>query len=140
MVSLSCSSVSTSGPAEQIGQPAVNIPAIELSHIKHHIDYLAAPERKGRGTDTPEGRVSARYIADKFKEYGLQAGLPDGYFQPFEIKIRKLGENNSLSFKIGSTSKSLKIGVDFLPLNFSANGTVSDRPLVKVVDYPEFVR
>jgi hypothetical protein len=62
----------------------VSLPHIHCSRANHHrailidpnnnmstIQWLAAPERKGRGSQTPELIESAKYIANQFKNYGL---------------------------------------------------------------------
>ncbi len=142
LIPLACFLPSESETVNQTDTPAVDRPAIQSVNLKQHLDYLSAPERRGRAPGTPAGQASAQYIVNKFKEYGLKPGGANGdYLQPFDIKMLKLGENNSLSFKIGGTTKSLKIGVDFLPLNFSAGRMLADILLVEAgfgITAPEF--
>jgi hypothetical protein len=89
-----------------------------LAAIKKHCDYLASPALAGRDAGTEGDKLAAEYIAAKFKEYGLATEL-----QPFDIRMQKLGNNNSLGIKPAGKweSRQFALGKDFLPLNFSSN-------------------
>ncbi len=53
-----------------------------------HIGYLASEELAGRGLGTPGLDNAAEYIADRFKEIGLQPGGDDGtFFQTWEAAV-----------------------------------------------------
>jgi hypothetical protein len=49
------------------------------------IRYLADDAREGRGTGTPGLDSAAAYIANQFRQAGLQPAGSDGFFQPFTI-------------------------------------------------------
>ncbi len=87
-----------------------------------HIKYLASPELKGRLTGTPELDKAAQYIASQFKQAHLSP-LDGNYFQSFDVTARTgLSQHDTLSLFEKGKSADLKQGVDFVPLNLSANG------------------
>ncbi len=47
------------------------------------LEYLAHDMSEGRATGTHAGKWTARYIEDKFKQYGLEPLFGDTYYQPF---------------------------------------------------------
>lgn len=57
-------------------------PVFSEQKMMDHIKYLASEEMKGRGLGTPELDVAAKYIADKFQEYGLE-NIGGSYYQQF---------------------------------------------------------
>lgn len=66
-------------------------PEITASDIKAHITYLSADTMKGRETGTPEETMAANYIADLFRDYGLEpAGDEHTYFQSFTVNMSVL--------------------------------------------------
>jgi Peptidase family M28/PDZ domain len=90
-----------------------------------HIRFLASPELKGRLTGTPELNKAADYIASQFSKAKLQR-LGASYFQDFEVTARTgLGDGDVLTLRTGVAPRQLKQGVDFVPLNLSANGNTS---------------
>jgi len=66
-------------------------PVFSEKRIMKHIEYLASEELKGRGLGTPELDAAADYIANKFKEYGLQP-MDKSYFQKFAHTFADKGE------------------------------------------------
>lgn len=91
-----------------------------------HVRTLAAPEMRGRGAGMPELDRAASYIADGFRELGLTpAGDARGYLQAFEVTTdASLGESNSFRVTRNRGAQDLKLREDFVPINFSASGTV----------------
>jgi hypothetical protein len=56
--------------------------------VQSHISFLASDEMKGRETGTAEEAKAANYIADYFREYGLDpAGEEETYFQTFSVNM-----------------------------------------------------
>ena len=103
-------------------------PAIAAAKVQEHVNYLANPAMKGRGTGTTELDKAARYIADQFKKDGLEPGAGKTYFQKFTVTVgAKLGPKNDLEMtrkpegEVGKT-EGLRVGVDYVPLNFSDSG------------------
>jgi aminopeptidase YwaD len=95
------------------------------------IKFLASEKLKGRGNGSRELNHAAKYIAGRFRKFGLKpAGDHNTYFQHFSLVVgAKLGRKNSATFVQGTASTPLKVRQDFIPLSFSANGTV-EAPLV----------
>ncbi|MFM2093791.1 MAG: hypothetical protein RIS70_915 [Planctomycetota bacterium] len=61
-------------------------PAFSSRALASHVDWLAAPEREGRGLGTPGLRQSAEYIAKAMSDAGLTPGGDDGtWFQKFTV-------------------------------------------------------
>mgnify|MGYP000988192443 CR=1 FL=1 len=58
---------------------------IETKQIKKHIGFLASDKLKGRGTSSPEEILAAKYIAARFKDYGLTS-YGNSYLRPFTYK------------------------------------------------------
>lgn len=118
------------------------INTISGKEIFNNIKFLASDSLKGRSAGSEENNVAAKYIASKFKEYGLKplfegrqrtrvvddsiyenSLLPanqslDFYFQKFSFKRSKLSDNNLLSvnsnYPEGSSTLKFNFGIDFL--------------------------
>lgn len=90
-----------------------------LDNIKADLEYLAADERKGRKTGTPEALESAKYIANQFAAIGLVSpSIANDYLHEFtlvksENVVRNLTLNNIEvdpdDFVVLSTSKMVKV-------------------------------
>lgn len=88
--------------------PAKYAVTITQESSKTHLTILSSKEYEGRGTGQPGGMKTANYIAEQFKQYGLDPIVNDSYFQPvallktsykveeFAIGTRKL--TNGLDF------------------------------------------
>ena len=98
-------------------------PARYLEHVK----FLAAPEREGRDAGSKGLEDAANYIAERFKEYGLQPlGKAGSFLQPFTVTTgAAMGNSNRLIVHRGEESVSLRPGKDYVPVNFSSSGAVS---------------
>jgi hypothetical protein len=81
-------------------------PATEFAaaRAKAHVDYLADAARGGRYTGSAGYRDAASYVADRFREIGLEP-LGDGgtYFQHFTMPIVDLTEMSTLTVPGGQT-------------------------------------
>ncbi len=75
-------------------KPLANLaPVFSAKRMLETVEYLSSDEMKGRGIGTPELDEAAKFIIEKFKEYGLQPGADDGsYVQSFTHTFPKLGE------------------------------------------------
>lgn len=51
----------------------------------NHLRLISSQEFAGRGTGQPGGMKTANYIAEQFKEYGLQPITDGSYFQPLQL-------------------------------------------------------
>jgi hypothetical protein len=94
------------------------------------IKYLASDQLKGRGDGTRELDKAAKYIANRFRKFGLKPGGDKGtYLQHFTLVVgAKLGRNNSLHYQPATKSEKLQVQQSFIPLSFSANSSI-DAPL-----------
>jgi hypothetical protein len=96
---------------------------VVASRIQAHVNYLASPAMKGRGTGTPELDRAANYIAEHFRKARLAA--PDGksYFQKFSVTVgASMGKANEAATLRGETPEPLKPAQDYIPLNISDSG------------------
>ena len=101
-----------------------------IQQLNNHVGYLAADAQEGRGTGEPGNVRSAQYIADQFKNMGLQpAGDSGTYFQEFEVvKSLEAGATNTLAATINKKKPvEYVLTTDFVPVGFSANGSVSGK-------------
>jgi len=114
--------------ADWIEQPV----AINESHIRKDVEFLASDAMKGRMTGTPEARKAAEYIAAEFKNAGLQ--IPPGQKSPFEqfefISGITLGSTNTLAVEAGNSKKDYAVRTDFIPAGFSEDGSLSKVPVI----------
>src|SRR5579864_132620 len=60
-----------------------------------HIEYLADDKLEGRLTGTEGYRKAAAYVADHFKQYGLEPLGTKGYMQPVSFEVQKVNQAKS---------------------------------------------
>ncbi len=65
-------------------------PAFDIERMKADVEWLAAPEREGRGAGSRGLEAAAYYIAERFERLGLSPLMPgargdDRYFQSFTM-------------------------------------------------------
>ena len=82
--------------------PAATI--FDAARAKAHVDYLADAARAGRYSGSAGYRDAASYVADRFREIGLEP-LGDGgtFFQHFTMPIVDLTEMSTLTVSGGKT-------------------------------------
>lgn len=84
------------------------------------VKYLSSDAMKGRGSGSPELTEAANYIAEQFRETGLEP-IQGTYFQPFEATVgAEMGQTNELALA-GTAERSYRVNRDFIPLSFSAS-------------------
>lgn len=112
--------------------------SIKRDELFQSLKFLASDSLKGRASGTIENEIAARFIAEKFREYGLiplgnnQDGISqirsriknkeqfvsDDYFQKFNIVKSKISQNNFLTlhfdYSQGRKSISFKYRDDFI--------------------------
>ena len=98
-------------------------PAIDPDRLLSHIKLLASDDMKGRADGSPELNRAADYIAQQFKEIGLNPGGEQGtWFQPFELVAGLIvGKDNSLVVSDGARSVRLALGSTYYPLSTVPN-------------------
>ena len=96
---------------------------ITIATIKEVTAALSAGDMAGRGTMQPGGDKAANWIADRFKNLGLQPlGDKGSYLQ--KIDFRETVATPETSFKVGD--ETLKFGEDWAIAPFTAgNGSAS---------------
>jgi len=95
------------------GSAVVVTPATEFdaAKAKAHVDYLADPARGGRYSGSAGYRDAATYVADRFREIGLEPLGDNGtFFQHFTMPIVDLTEMSTLT---GAGGKTYRPRVDF---------------------------
>jgi len=87
---------------------------ITPEHVRAHVDLLAGPGLRGRGSATPDEAAAAAYVAAMFRGYGL-ATAPGmtGYTQPVDIVSLRLDRAPVL------TANGVPVEA---PMLFSSNG------------------
>lgn len=68
-------------------------PVFSEKRMMEHIKFIASDEMKGRGLGTPELDQAANYLANLYKEYGLQT-YGDSYKQSFTQSFPEKGSLN----------------------------------------------
>jgi hypothetical protein len=92
-----------------------------------HVRYLADDRLEGRAVGSEGARCAANYLVSRFAELGLEPGGPEGsWFQTFQIRRgAELGPSNRLVV----SGRSYALGSEWVPLGFSAAGTVAGEPI-----------
>src|SRR4051812_48398514 len=76
-----------------------------------HIQYLADDKLEGRLTGSEGYRKAAAYVADHFKQYGLEPAGTEGYFQPVKFDVQRvIASESKLALKSGGFRKPVPLG------------------------------
>lgn len=75
---------------------------ISPEDLKAHLTILASDEYEGRETGKKGQKMAAEYIANYFRELGLEAPVGDSYFQTFDLTESSLG---AVYFRKGDEKK-----------------------------------
>ncbi len=80
-----------------------------------HVRYLADDKLEGRLTGSAGYRKAADYVAQHFKEYGLEPAGTEGYFQPVRFEVQRVRAADShLALVRGGKVDRLDLGEDAL--------------------------
>lgn len=60
--------------------------------LREHVQWLAAPEREGRGTGSRGLEAAGDYVAQQFQKAGLVPGFGQSWFQEFDVDIGSRGK------------------------------------------------
>lgn len=93
--------------------------------ILDNLKYLASDDLAGRLAGSSGAEKAAAYITEKFKEYGLEPGVGQGFLQDFSFVAGiELGTHNHFATKTspGGEVKEYQLYIDFMPKAFSKNG------------------
>jgi hypothetical protein len=92
-----------------------------IEDLKTTINFLSSDKLEGRRTGSPGEMLASNYLAAEFKKAGLlPKGENNSYLQAFLINE---GKQILPETFLTINGDSLKIGKDFFPMSFSANGT-----------------
>lgn len=75
---------------------------ISVTDLNERLSILASDEFEGRETGKKGQKMAAKYIAEKFKEFGLEAPVNGSYFQTFDLTESSIG---SVYFRKGDDKK-----------------------------------
>ena len=70
-------------------------PAPTADRWWEHIAYLASDELEGRATGSEGHRKAAQYVAEQYKQLGLEPAGTKGYLQPVEFETRRVVQEGS---------------------------------------------
>jgi hypothetical protein len=105
--------------------------AFDAVKAKAHVDYLADPARGGRYSGSAGYRDAATYVADRFREIGLEPLGDNGtYFQHFTMPIVDLTEMSTLT---GPNGKTYRPRVDFTESVGGRSGSGKAEALIAAV-------
>lgn len=108
-------SAAPTSPSRASATVAVAPSAVAFNGAKarEHVAYLADPARGGRFTGSAGFEDAARYVADRYREIGLEPAGDNGtFFQRFPVQIVDLAGTPTLS-RTGGGAKSWTHRVDF---------------------------
>src|ERR1051325_8123013 len=97
-----------------MGPPASALDIITADGLMNHIKVLSSDKFEGRGPGTNGEELAVNYIADQFKQVGLEPGNTDGtYFQKVPLVGITTNQDTEMSVKAANKSMKLKFGQDF---------------------------
>jgi aminopeptidase YwaD len=115
----------------------------DAARLQQHVSYLASDALDGRRTGTQGANDAARYIAGEFSRLGLRPAFQKAgaskklsvamsqYLQQFPyVGAVELGQASSLSAQGKSSSTTLRVGEDWMPLAFSSNQKIDNAKFV----------
>jgi len=110
--------------------------SITKENLMQPIEVLSSDEFQGRSTGTVGEEKTVDYLTEKFREMGLNGGMPDGgYIQDVPLIGQTTGQDATLRItKNGSTLHEFGYYDDFMawPSNLEENVSIDDAELVYV--------
>jgi len=102
---------------------------IKSENLENTVEYLASPELNGRLSGSDGYNKAAKFVANKFKEYGLQDLGFSNYYQKFDVEYNKINESSLTCVKKDGSSKTYSLGEDYVCRGFSGSGDI-EAPVV----------
>ncbi len=106
--------------------------AIDIADLRAHLGFLASDELGGRLAGSRNERIAARYVATVLEHHGFEPAGTEGFIQPFNLGLRRVLADTSLTLVRGEELKEYRIGREFLPLILSPNARLEATPVVFV--------
>ncbi len=100
-----------------------------LNNLKEHVQFLADDKLEGRQTGTKGEELAMEYIANQYRQIGLEPKGTNGYIQQFEINEGKQIASGSY-FRINGSD--LTLNTEYFPLAFSAATNVKGSAAVSL--------
>jgi hypothetical protein len=123
----------------------VSAQAIDTNQLKKHISYLASDRLQGRAPGTKGEKRAAHYIADHFRQLGLEAKGDKGFYQVFSYrqpahahdtgtaKRKKYSGRNVMGYLNNQAAYTVVIGAHFDHLgNDGRNQSLEKEPKGKI--------
>src|SRR5256885_1212281 len=86
--------------------------SFDAPRAAQHLAYIGDPAREGRFSGSPGYIAAAQYVADRFKEIGLQPLETGSYFQSFKQSVVRITATPTFEIA-GAEAKSFTHRVDF---------------------------
>jgi Tol biopolymer transport system component len=102
-------------------------PEINEADLRQEVEWLANPDRDGRMTGTAGAKAAADWLADYFRQAGLQS-FNQNFVMPFQFNAGERVLPDKTRFEIiANASRPLRAKLDqgFRPLPFSESGEAS---------------
>jgi peptide/nickel transport system permease protein len=87
--------------------------SFDATRAVQHVAYIGDPARQGRFSGSPGYVQAAQYVADRFKEIGLEPLDNGSYFQSFKQSVVRITGTPTFEIVGGEASKSFTHRVDF---------------------------
>ncbi len=101
-------------------------PVIDGEDALRTVSHLASDDLQGRRSGTQGCTRAAAWLADRFRELGLEPAGTKGFFQSFDVTagFRPRGRNHLSLQVIGEAAEGvvLPLDTDWRPLSFTADG------------------
>lgn len=95
-------------------QEEMSSPSISEESLKSHIEILASDDFQGRKPFT-EGEIkTTNYLQDKFKQYGLEPGNGDSYFQEVPMVELTAFPSSTMTISGGASDVVLNVSEDYV--------------------------
>lgn len=95
----------------------------------HHIGVLAADSMKGRDTPSRELEISAEYIAERFRQFGLEP-IGGSYFHHYNLERLDLQLPCTVTLTRNGSTLDAAIKTDFMPFEETGDGAIANAPVV----------
>lgn len=87
---------------------------VSADRYREDLSRLSADDMQGRGPGTPGGEKAAAYIADRFKEAGLEPADDGSYFQNVPLVGLTADPSAALHVRAGNQESELAYSADFV--------------------------